>query len=100
MVVFKLIPFFLEKMFFLIILGEYKFSELHHNGFKKYLKYGPVIREDIVPGVSLVWLFDPSDIEIMFRHEGKYPQRRSHLALEKFRLDRPNVYNSGGLLPT
>ncbi|CAH2014568.1 unnamed protein product [Acanthoscelides obtectus] len=36
----------------------------------------------------------------MFRHEGKYPQRRSHLALEKYRLDRPNVYNSGGLLPT
>lgn len=36
----------------------------------------------------------------MFRCEGKYPQRRSHLALEKYRLDRPNVYNTGGLLPT
>ncbi|CAG9771429.1 unnamed protein product [Ceutorhynchus assimilis] len=82
------------------IIGEYKFDRLHHNGLKKYKKYGPVIREEIVPGVNLVWLFDPNDIEVMFRCEGKYPQRRSHLALEKFRLDRPNVYNTGGLLPT
>ncbi|KAJ8909504.1 hypothetical protein NQ315_002450 [Exocentrus adspersus] len=36
----------------------------------------------------------------MFRCEGKYPLRRSHLALQKYRLDRPNIYNSGGLLPT
>ncbi|CAH0558339.1 unnamed protein product [Brassicogethes aeneus] len=81
-------------------IGNYKFSELHHNGFKKLKAFGSVIKEEIVPGVNIVWLFNPRDIEAMFRYEGKYPQRRSHLALEKYRLDRPNVYNSGGLLPT
>nr|CAH7756670.1 unnamed protein product [Callosobruchus chinensis] len=82
------------------LIGQYRFDTLHLNGFKKYKKFGPVVREQIVPGVNIIWLFDPNDIETMFRHEGKYPQRRSHLALEKYRLDRPNVYNSGGLLPT
>lgn len=81
-------------------IGTYKFDRLHHNGLKKLKKYGPVVREEIVPGVHLVWLFKPEDIETMFRCEGKYPLRRSHLALEKYRLDRPNVYNTGGLLPT
>lgn len=73
---------------------------MYYNGLKKYKKFGPIVREEIVPGVNIVWLFDPKDIEVMFRCEGKYPLRRSHLALQKYRLDRPNVYNSGGLLPT
>lgn len=58
------------------------------------------MREEIVPGVNVVWLFKPEDIETMFRCEGKFPMRRSHLALEKYRLDRKDVYNNGGLLPT
>lgn len=58
------------------------------------------MREEIVPGVNIVWLFKPEDIETMFRCEGKYPKRRSHLALEKYRLDRKDLYNNGGLLPT
>ncbi|KAL3280979.1 hypothetical protein HHI36_004204 [Cryptolaemus montrouzieri] len=82
------------------VIGNYKFSKLHINGMKKYKQFGPVVKEEIVPGVNIVWLFDPKDIENMFRCEGKYPKRRSHLALEKYRLDRPNVYNTGGLLPT
>lgn len=58
------------------------------------------MKEEIVPGVNIVWLFKPEDIETMFRCEGKFPKRRSHLALEKYRLDRKNIYNNGGLLPT
>ncbi|XP_076269389.1 cytochrome P450 302a1, mitochondrial [Rhynchophorus ferrugineus] len=85
---------------YLPVIGEYKFNRLQYNGFNNYKKYGPVVREEIVPNVNIVWLFDPNDIEVMFRCEGKYPQRRSHLALQKFRLDRPHVYNTGGLLPT
>lgn len=87
-------------LFHLIFVGNYKFDTLHINGFTKYQKFGPIVREEILPGVNIVWLFDPKDIEALFRQEGKYPMRRSHLALDKYRLDRPNVYNSGGLLPT
>ncbi|XP_066248393.1 cytochrome P450 302a1, mitochondrial [Euwallacea similis] len=95
----KSLPFIGTLHQYLPLIGKFKFSELHHNGLKKYLKHGPVVKEEIVPGVNIIWLFDPNDIEMMFRCEGKYPQRRSHLALQKFRLDRPYIYNTGGLLP-
>ncbi|CAB4056274.1 DIB [Lepeophtheirus salmonis] len=36
----------------------------------------------------------------MFQYDGRCPARRSHLALEKYRKDRPHLYNEGGLLPT
>lgn len=84
----------------LIFPGIYSFERIHHNGMKKYQKYGPVVREEFVPGVNTVWLIKPTDYQEMFRVEGKYPMRRSHLALEKFRMDRKHIYNSAGLLPT
>jgi len=80
--------------------GEYSFERLHHNGQQKLQEFGPIVREEIVPGVPLLWVFTPSDIEKVFRYEGRYPERRSHLALQKYRSDHPDIYNSGGLLPT
>ncbi|XP_050433466.1 cytochrome P450 302a1, mitochondrial-like [Adelges cooleyi] len=85
---------------YLPVLGKYRFDRLHRNGLAKYRQYGPVVREDIVPGVSLLWIFKPEDIETLYRKEGRYPERRSHLALQRYRLDKPDVYNTGGLLPT
>ncbi|XP_044726569.1 cytochrome P450 302a1, mitochondrial-like [Chrysoperla carnea] len=81
-------------------IGMYSFDRIHHNGMKKFQKYGPVVREEFVPGVNTVWLIKPTDYQEMFKVEGKYPMRRSHLALEKFRMDRKHIYNSAGLLPT
>ena len=76
-------------------------NELHKAGFDKYQKYGKIICERMVPGVSIVWLYDPVDIAQVFNDgPGNFPCRRSHLALEKFRKDRPEIYNTGGLLPT
>ncbi|XP_068902541.1 cytochrome P450 302a1, mitochondrial-like isoform X2 [Tenebrio molitor] len=80
--------------------GRYQFDRLHKNALKNYQLYGPIIREEIVPREHIVWLADPEDVKTLFHSEGLHPCRRSHLALEKYRLDRPNVYNSGGLLPT
>lgn len=49
--------------------GEYKFDRLHVNGLRKLKQYGPLVREDIVPGVPLVWVYTPSDIETVYRCE-------------------------------
>jgi ecdysteroid 22-hydroxylase len=56
----------------------------------------------MVPGTDVVWLYDPNDIAIVLNDNtpGTYPQRRSHLTLLKYRLDKPQVYKTGGLLPT
>ncbi len=57
--------------------GRYSFDRLHRNGASKLAEFGcPAVRERIVPGVDLVWLFDPDDIRTMFAVEGKYPSRR------------------------
>jgi len=74
---------------------------LHINGLLKLKRYGPLVREEIVPGESVVWVFRPEDIAEIFKAEtGLHPERRSHLALFKYRKDRSDIYNTGGLLPT
>ena len=59
-----------------------------------------VVKEKVLGGLTIVWLFHPDDIKTLFENEGKYPSRRSHLALEKYRKEKPEFYNNGGLLPT
>ncbi|XP_015116287.1 cytochrome P450 302a1, mitochondrial [Diachasma alloeum] len=86
---------------YLPLIGDYSFKKLHKTGAKKLSEYGPLVREEIVPGVHMVLVFKPDDIAEVFKSEvGRYPERRSHLALMKYRSDRKDLYNSGGLLPT
>lgn len=75
-------------------------DRLHRTGKKKYDQFGPIVREEIIAGVNLLLLFRPEDIEQMYRVEGKYPSRRSHIAIHFYRLSKPEMYNNGGLLPT
>ena len=73
---------------------------MHITGYKKFVKYGTLVKENIL-GQTIVWVFHPDDIAEIFTSErGQIPARRSHLALEKFRADRKLVYKTGGLLPT
>ncbi|XP_031849352.1 cytochrome P450 302a1, mitochondrial [Nomia melanderi] len=86
---------------YLPIIGEYNFTKLYGSGVKKLKRFGPLVREEIVPNVNVVWVYRPEDIAEIFRAEsGLHPERRSHLALLKYRKDRADVYSTGGLLPT
>ena len=40
----------------------YSIHRLHHTGLSKYCEYGPVVREQLLPGVNIVWLFHPQVI--------------------------------------
>lgn len=72
---------------------------LDKTGFKKYAKFGPIVRERMLPGVDVVWLYDPKDIAAVMREDpGQYPRRRSHMSLDKYRSERPKIYSSAGLL--
>lgn len=76
-------------------------KKLHKNGAAKYAEYGPLVREEIVVGEPIVWVFRPEDIAEVFKADvARYPERRSHRALFKYRVDRRWIYNTGGLLPT
>ena len=64
---------------------KYDFKKLHQNGLQKYLQYGPVVKEEIISGLPIIWIYDPVDVEALKKAEGKFPSRRSHLALEHYR---------------
>ncbi|XP_076298802.1 cytochrome P450 302a1, mitochondrial isoform X2 [Lasioglossum baleicum] len=86
---------------YLPVIGEYSFTRLYDSGLKKLKRFGPLVREEIVPNVNVVWIYKPEDIAEIFKAEsGLHPERRSHLALSKYRKDRPDLYSTGGLLPT
>ncbi|KAL5291061.1 CYP302A1 family protein [Megaselia abdita] len=93
-------PFGLGNLYnYMPIIGKYSWLELHKSGLDKYETYGEIVRETMAPGVDIVWLYNPNDIATVL-NEKEHPQRRSHLALEKYRKDRPHIYKTGGLLPT
>ncbi len=59
---------------------RYSFDRLHHKGEWLQRRFGGgeggAVREDIVPGAPIVWLYSPGDIAEMFASEGKCPSRR------------------------
>ncbi len=102
------------------VTKKYDFDRLHWGARDKQREFGDVVKEEFSPDVPVLWLYDPEDIKYahlsficckfraaimlfyrtMFDAEGVYPSRRSHLALAHYRLSKPDVYSSAGLLPT
>lgn len=89
---------------FQYMTGKCSWEKMHEGCMAKYKKYGLIVRERLLPGreASIVYLFDPDDISKVLNEKGPglYPCRRSHLALKKYRQDRADLYNTGGLLPS
>ena len=80
-------------------LNPQDFTRLYEAGLAKYKAFGPVVKSiEIDP--PILWIFDPQDMKTLCNIKDKYPGRESHKALEKYRMDRPDLYSSGGLLPT
>ena len=63
------------------IIGGLPSDRLDKVGRLYYERYGPIVREHIFGAHQIVHLFDPVDMENLFHHEGRYPERRSHRAL-------------------
>lgn len=82
--------------------AKYSLLELHHNGMKNYAEYGPIVHEKFLPGTNIVHLFDPDDIQTLFNADGpsNLPSRLSHHALKQYRIERPEIYKTPGLIPT
>ena len=52
---------------------------------KRFTKYGPIVRETLLPGVDQVHLFDPDDIATVFRNDGALPVRPDMFGLKAYR---------------
>lgn len=78
-------------------IGEYSKAYWHESQKKKFHQYGNIVREEIVPGVNMIHLYDPKDIEVVSRHEGKYPQRDFFTGMKALRLQKPEIYSTVGV---
>ncbi|KAG8201508.1 hypothetical protein JTE90_011184 [Oedothorax gibbosus] len=82
---------------YLPLVGEYSKSEWHESQLKKFERYGPIVREEIAPGYYMVHLFDPKDMEVVSRNEGKNPKRDFFVAMRMMRESNPEVYSTAGV---
>ena len=82
---------------YLPVVGEYDMERLDEIGRLNYKRYGPIVRENVFGKFNIVHLFDPNDMQSLFRAEGRWPERRSHRALGQYRRERPEQYSSGGI---
>nr|ABC96069.1 cytochrome P450 CYP302A1 [Manduca sexta] len=83
---------------YLPFIGDYDAEALDKIAWLNYRRYGCLVRE--VPGVNVIHVYDPDDIEAVFRQDDRFPARRSHLAMYHYRKNKPQVYNTGGILST
>lgn len=65
--------------------GKYTFKQIYVTGSRMMKQYGPIVRDEIIPGRVIVRLFNPDDIATVFRNEGVYPVRVPLLALKRYR---------------
>uniref|UniRef100_A0A1W7RAQ8 Putative cytochrome P450 301a1, mitochondrial n=1 Tax=Hadrurus spadix TaxID=141984 RepID=A0A1W7RAQ8_9SCOR len=91
------LPLFGTTWTYLPLIGKYNPLKLHEASILKYKKFGPISRENITGSYQAVLVYDPKDMEKVFRQEGKYPSRPGLEILAIYRSMRPDWYKSGGL---
>ncbi|XP_034232932.1 cytochrome P450 302a1, mitochondrial-like [Thrips palmi] len=75
---------------YLYLFGVYS-AKRHRAAFQKYLKYGPIVREEIKPGNFVVSIFHHNDMEHLFLSENNVPQAQSHLPIIELQKNHPNA---------
>uniref|UniRef100_A0A2L2YDF7 Putative cytochrome P450 49a1 n=1 Tax=Parasteatoda tepidariorum TaxID=114398 RepID=A0A2L2YDF7_PARTP len=93
----KELPFLGNIHRYLPITGEFSMKTWHEAQATKFKKYGSIVREQIVPGVTMVHLYDPKDMEAVSRNEGIHPKREFFVAMRKIREDNKEAYSSVGV---
>lgn len=78
-------------------IGEFSKEKWHESGKIKFQNYGPIVRELMVPGVNIVHLYDPKDMEIVHRYEGRLPHRDFFVSMKNIRERNYEIYSSVGL---
>ena len=69
---------------YLVLAGRLRKVDSAANDTKMYQEYGPIVKESIGNTFTIVHLFDPTDIETVYRSDGKIPQRHAFFMLEVY----------------
>ena len=70
----------------MFLSGEYVSDRAYPTGLAMMKKYGSIVREEQMPGVNIVHVFDPDMVEKVARSEGKYPIRPTVPSLVNYRV--------------
>lgn len=87
------------QLYFLTPTGMYNRDRIHHTFTKLLNQYGYVVKENIGRERSIVHLFHPEDILMVYGNDGPHPSRLSNRIMERYRRERPHQYSSAGLGP-
>ncbi|UYV71276.1 CYP302A1 [Cordylochernes scorpioides] len=80
-----------------LCIGTSDRTRFHHSSMKLYRQYGPVVAAEIGTYRSMVHLFNPKDIENVFRLEGRYPNRTFADVFQHYREKRKEMFPNPGL---
>lgn len=80
------------------LFGRYPLNKLHEYYKEMHLKYGPLVREEVLWNVPVISLFERRDIEKVLKNSGRYPIRPPTEAIAWYRRSRPDRYISTGLV--
>ena len=59
----------------LVTVGEYNIRDVEGQAMKMYKEFGPIVRLELFPGIVQYHIYEPSDIQTLFRAEGPNPRR-------------------------
>jgi len=93
------VPFFGSQWLY-VWPGPYSLDKLHIANRDKFMKYGPIVKENHLWNFPIIHLYDKKDIENVLRHPSKYPIRPELEAQSSYRRSRPDRYNSVGIVNT
>ena len=80
-----------------LTVGRYSLSQLHEANLDKYLTYGPIVKEEYQWGKPIIHVFEPKDIETVFRSQGKCPIRPPNEFVSYYRTSNGHKYPNVGL---
>lgn len=78
--------------------GKFPLKKLHKANADKYMRYGKIMKEEFGYNCPMVQLFDPTDMEIVMKQQGRCPIRPANEPMAMFRRSHPEKYNSVGLV--
>ena len=55
--------------------GQYDFKQPYKKGVRLKKEFGRAVREDLLPGVRMIHVFDADDVQKVLKHEGRCPRR-------------------------
>ena len=73
-------------------------SKYHLSNNDKYLRYGPVVREEVFMNFPLIHLYHKDHINTVLKYRSDTPKRPHNPADVYYRQTRPDIYNNIGMV--